>query len=71
MFPLKTIHLYIKDPSEPKYKYLINKKEKVGTKYFSDPKAFVEYDNDINNIFEDIDQYNPEKDRRIRIALMI
>ena len=62
------IYLYIKDPSEPKYKYLINKREKVGTKYFSDPKAFVEYDNDIKNIFEDIDQYNPEKDRRILIV---
>ena len=57
------IYLYIKDPSEPKYKYLIDKREKVGTKYFSDPKAFIEYDNDINNIFEDIDQYNPEKKR--------
>ena len=36
------IYLYVKDPYEAKYQYLINKREKVGLKYYDDPKAFIE-----------------------------
>ena len=62
------IYLYVKDPSEPKYKHLIDKREKVGIKYFKDPKAFVEYDSDINNILNNIDEYNINKDRKILVV---
>ena len=37
------ISLYVKDPYEAKYQYLINKREKVGVDDFNDPKAFKEY----------------------------
>ena len=37
------IYLYVKDPYELKYQYLINKREKIGLDHFKDPKAFIEY----------------------------
>ena len=36
------IYLYAKDPYEVKFKYLINKREKVGSDHFKDPKAVTE-----------------------------
>ena len=48
------IYLYTKDPYESKYQYLINKRESVGLNHFNDPKAFIDYSNDISkykNIF--------------------
>ena len=41
---------YAKDPYEPKYQYLINKRECVGMDHFKDPKAFIEYSNDMHNV---------------------
>ena len=35
------IYLYAKDFSEPKYEYLIKKRENVGIKYYNDPTAFL------------------------------
>ena len=43
------IYLYAKDPYEVKYQHLINKRDFVGTYHFSDPKAFIEYSNDMHN----------------------
>ena len=44
------IYLYAKDSYEAKYQYLINKREKVGLDHFKDPKAFMEYSNDMEDI---------------------
>ena len=44
------IYLYAKDPYEVKYEYLINKREKVGLDRFNDPKAFMEYSNDMQDV---------------------
>ena len=52
------IYLYAKDPYEAKYQYLINKRERVGINYFNDPKAFIEYSNDMHDVYENIDEYN-------------
>ena len=41
------MYLYAKDPSEAKYQYLIKKSEKVGLNHCNDPKAFIEYSNDM------------------------
>ena len=46
------IYLYTKDPyEEDKYQYLINKRERVGLKHFNDPKAFIEYSNDMHDVY--------------------
>ena len=61
------IYLYGKDPYEKKYQYLINKREKVGLNHFNDPKVFVEYSNDMQDVYENIEDYNPIKRRKILI----
>ena len=55
------IYLYAKDPYEKKYQYLINKREKVGLNHFNDPKAFMEYSNDMQDVYKNIEYYNPIK----------
>ena len=55
------IYLYAKDPYEAKYQYLINKREKVGLDHFDDHKAFIEYSNDMQDVYKNIDDYNPRK----------
>ena len=62
------IYLYAKDPYEAKYQYLINIREKVGLKRFNDPKAFIEYSNDMQDVYKDIDEYNTDKERKILIV---
>ena len=62
------IYLYAKDPYEGKYQYLINKRERVGLKHFNDPKAFIEYSNDMHSVYKNIDNYNPDKENKILIV---
>ena len=62
------IYLYAKDPYEAKYQYLINKRERAGINHFNDPKAFIEYLNDMRDIYKNIDEYNPDKENKILIV---
>ena len=62
------IYLYAKDPYERKYQYLINKREKVGLNHFKDPKGFMEYSNDMQDVYKNIEDYNPIKKRKILIV---
>ena len=62
------IYRYAKDPYEEKYQYLINKREKVGLDHFNDPKAFIEYSNDMQDVYKNIERYNLGKKRKILIA---
>ena len=56
------IYLYAKDPYEAKYQYLINKIERVAINHFNDPKAFIEYSNDMHDVYKNIDDYNLDKE---------
>ena len=60
--------MYAKDPYEAKYQYLINKREGVGINHFNDPKAFIEYSNDMHDVYKNIDEYNPDKENKILIV---
>ena len=62
------IYLYAKDPYEAKYQYLINKREGVGIDHFNDPKAFIEYSNDMQDVYKNIDEYNIDKEHEILIV---
>ena len=53
------IYLYTKDLYEPKF--LINKRESIGLKHFNDPKAFIEYSNDMHDVYKNINNYNFDK----------
>ena len=49
------IYLYAKDSYEDKYQLLIKKWENIGLKQFNDPKAFIEYFNDMHDVYKNID----------------
>ena len=61
------IYLYAKDPYEAKYQYLINKRKKIVLDQFKDPKAFMEYSNDMEDVYKNVENYNPRKKRKILI----
>ena len=63
-----TIYLYAKDTYETKHQLLINKRESTGLKHFNDSKAFIEYLNDTDDIYKNIEQYNPNEKRKISIV---
>ena len=62
------IYLYAKDLEESKYKLLINKREQAGIKNFNDPTAFIEYSDTMDDIYENIYDYNPKRKRKILIV---
>ena len=62
------IYLYAKDPYEEKYQYLINKREKVGLNHYDDPKAFIEYSNEMQDVCKNIGEHNTDKERKILIV---
>ena len=62
------IYLYAKDLSESKYEFLIKNHENAGIKHVNDPKAFIECSNTIDDIYENIDDYNPNRKRKILTA---
>ena len=62
------IYLYAKDPYEAKYQFLINKRESTALKHFIDPKVFIEYSNDMQDVYKDINEYNIDKERKILIV---
>ena len=65
---IDNIYLYTKDPYQTKYQLLINKQNSTGLNHLIDSKAFIEYWNDMDNIYENIEEYNPNKKRKILIS---
>ena len=61
------IYLYAKDLYEDKYQFLIKKRENIGLKHFIDPKSFIEYSNDMRDVYKNINHYNPNKENKILI----
>ena len=68
LHPIDKIYLYAKDLHEPKYEYLINKREQAGIKNLNDPHAFIEYSNDMNDVLDDINNYNKNSDKKVLIV---
>ena len=62
------IYLYAKDLSEPKYEFLIKKCEDAGIKHLNDSNAFIECSNTMDDVYENIDDYNPNRKRKILIV---
>ena len=55
------IYLYAKGPYEAKYQLLIIKRENSNLNRFNYSKAFIEYSNDIDDIYKSIEECNPNK----------
>ena len=54
-YNIDKIYLYAKDLSEPKYEFLIKKREDAGIKDLNDPEAFIECSNTMDDVYENID----------------
>ena len=57
-----------KDSYEAKYQFLINKKESTGLNHFNDPKAFIQYSNDIQDVYKNIEEYDADKEHKMLIV---
>ena len=68
LHPIDKIYLYAKDIHESKYEYLINKREQAGIKNLNDPHAFIEYSDDMNDLLDDINNYNKNRDKKVLIV---
>ena len=68
LHPFDKIHLHAKDIHKPKYEYLINEREQARMKKLDDPKAFIEYSDDMNDVFDDIMNYNKNRDKKVLIV---
>ena len=65
------IFLYEKDLNKPKYEYLIKKREDLGIKYLNDPNAYNECFNAVDDVYENINDYNPRREKLIVFDDMI
>ena len=65
LHPIDKIYLYAKDIHEPKYEYLINKREQAEIKNLNDPHAFIEYSDDMDDVLDDINKYNKNRDKKV------
>ena len=66
--PVDKIYLYAKDLTEPKYEFFINNRKNAGIKHFNDSTAFIEYSNDMDDVFTNIDDYNKKRKRKVLIV---
>ena len=62
------IYLHGKDLSETKYEFLIKNREDAGTKHFNDRNVFIECSNRMNDVYHNIDDYNPNRKRKTLIV---
>ena len=58
------IYLYAKDLIQPKYEYLIKKRENAGIKHYNDPNAFIACSDTMDDVYENIDDYNLSRKRK-------
>ena len=62
------IYLYAKDLEEPKYQLLIKTREQARIKNLNDPTTFIEYSNTMDDILNNIEDYNKKRKRKILIV---
>ena len=68
LHPIDKIYSYAKDIHEPRYEYLINKREQAGIKNLNDLHAFVEYSDDMDDVLNNINNYNKNRDKKVLIV---
>ena len=62
------IYLYAKDLSEPKYEYRIKRREDALIKNANNPNAFIVCSNMMDDIYGDIDSYNPKRNKNVLLV---
>ena len=58
------IFLYARDLSKPKYEYLIKKCKDAGIKDLNNSNVFIECSNTMDDVYGNINDYNPIKKRK-------
>ena len=61
---INKIYFYAKYLSEPKYEFLIRMRKDFETDHFNDPNAFAECSNRIDDDYQNIDDYNPSRQKK-------
>ena len=64
---INKIYLYAENLYKGKYQLFINKQENTGLKHFNYSQAFIQYSNHMDNIYKNIEEYCPNKERKIMI----
>ena len=62
--------MYARDLNKPKCQFLIEKREIIGIKYFNDPNAFIEFSNTMDDVYENIDDYNLSRKKERKISIV-
>ena len=62
------IYLYTRDLNERKYKILVKECKDAGIKHLNDPSAFIEYSNTMDDVYENIHDYN--LNRKIKTGII-
>ena len=62
------IYLYDEVPYEPKYQLLINKHKNKILNHLNYSKAFIEFSNDLNEVYKNIEEYNSNEKRKMLIV---
>ena len=62
------IYLYTKNLSKPKYEYLIKKRENTVINHINDQSTFIEFSNTMDDVYENIHDYNLNRKRKILIV---
>ena len=58
------IYLYARDLNEPKYQFLIEKRGNIGIKHYNDLNTFIGFSNMMDDVYENIDDYNLSRKRK-------
>ena len=58
------MYLYARDLNKPKYKILIKKGKDAGIKHLNDSNAFIECSNMMDDVNENINDYNSSRKRK-------
>ena len=40
----------------------------MGINHFNDPKAFIDYSNNMHDVYNNVGDYNPDKEKKILIV---
>ena len=64
------MYLYAKDLYEAKHQFLINKRESTRLKHLNDSEALIQYSNKVDDIYKNIEEYNPNKKRKILFLII-
>ena len=55
--------MYARDLSKLKYQFLIEKREDAGIKHVNNPNAFIVCSNTMDDVYQDIDNYNSKRNK--------